>query len=286
MAKKQPTEENNVLSIAPLETGVAKFCILGMTPLVQNRMAEKARQELLYPRGGRLSSADKVARLKHNPIEEFRSAAHAPKDKEYPTRLIIPAGAFRKALAEAALDTPGAAKAQIMRLTWILAESGGTDIPVFGLPELFMSVVRMSDRNRTPDIRTRPILPRWACYLSVRYLKPQLTAATIGNLLARAGLLIGIGDGRHEKSGDFGMFELCAADDSRFLEIVNSGARAAQDAAFANPVPYDSETEEQLSWFKLECVRRERKAEEGKEERKKAPVSSNSRRHPLAGVEA
>src|SRR6516162_5054842 len=105
MTKKTPkTESDNTLRIDPLELGEAHFCILGSSPLIQNRMAEKARQQLLFPRGGKLSSSDKMANLKHNPLTEFRSAAHAPRDKEYDTRLVIPAGAFRKALINAALD--------------------------------------------------------------------------------------------------------------------------------------------------------------------------------------
>jgi hypothetical protein len=107
MAKKK-SDEQSTLNVLQLNLGIAQFCVLGQTALIQNRMAEKARMELLFPRGGCLSSADAAGKLKNDPIVEFRSAAYAPRDKNYQTRLIIPARAFGKALAEAALDTPGA----------------------------------------------------------------------------------------------------------------------------------------------------------------------------------
>jgi hypothetical protein len=259
MAKKPTTTKSNEpLVIAPLDTGDAHFCILGMSPLIQNRMPEKARQELLFPRGGKMSSSDKRHHLKHNPLEEFRSAAHTPRGKDYSTRLIIPAGSFKKSLINATTDTEGAAKTQIIRLTWILGADGGNDIPVYGVPELVMSVVRMSNQDHTPDIRTRAILPQWACYLSVRFVKPQLTGQTIANLLARAGLLIGIGDWRHEKTGDYGMFRITSADDPQFLEIVKNGGKEAQEAALEEPNMYDSDTEDLYDFFGQEFARRER----------------------------
>jgi hypothetical protein len=118
----------SVLRIEPLDLGVVEFCLLGLEPLIQNRMSEKARQQLLFPRGGRMSASDKKLSLKHDPETEFRNAAHAVGEREGATRLIIPAGAFAKALAEVALDTPGAAKTQIQRLTWVVAENN--QVPV------------------------------------------------------------------------------------------------------------------------------------------------------------
>jgi hypothetical protein len=284
--KSKKNETDNILNIAPLETGVAKFCLLGTTPMIQNRLAEKARMELLFPRGGRLSSSDKLANMKHDPVYEFRSAAYAPKDKAYATRLIIPARAFSKALAESALDTPGAKKTQITRLTWILAEHG-VNVPVYGIPYLFMAPVRMADMKKTPDIRTRAILPEWCCFLSVRYLVPQLTVQTIGNLLARAGLLIGIGDDRHEKGGNSGMFELVAENHPIFERLIKEAGRTAQDEALAKAEPYEQESEELLSWFQSEVIRRERdktKKDSEKEEKRKTriPAGRNDRnRNPL-----
>jgi hypothetical protein len=136
----------------------------------------------------------------------------------------------------------------------------------------------MADRARTPDICARCIIALWGVKLTIRYCKPQLSSVTIGNLLARAGLLIGVGDWRHEKGGgNYGMFELVAPQDPRFLEVLETGGRAAQDAALTDPVCYDRETEELLNWWRGELVARERTAERSKPATKVSAGSSNRR---------
>jgi hypothetical protein len=215
--------QQSTLQIAPLDTGIVELCILGSTPLIQNRMAEKAKQELLFPRGRRLTSAEKQTNLKHDPIKEFRGAAYAPPDKEYATRLIIPARAFSDALADAALDAPGATKAQIKRLTTILALDG-VNVPVYGIPQVYAAVVRVPDRNRTPDVRIRAILAKWAVPLQIRYIKPMLNANIVATLLAWAGVVVGLGDNRQQKGGSHGAFELVSPDDERFRYLIENCA--------------------------------------------------------------
>src|SRR5574343_117140 len=103
----------------------------------------------------------------------------------------------------AALMVPGTSKAEIGRSVFVHGET----IPVYGVPQLFMSVTRNSDINRTPDVRTRAILPQWAMRFKVRFLVPLLSQDAIANLIAAAGIVMGIGDWRPEKgSGDYGSF--------------------------------------------------------------------------------
>lgn len=247
MKKHADNTEINILAISQASVSLH---VLGATPLVYNRMAEKARRELLLPRG-RKSAADRAATLKHNPIEEYRASVYRYTGDQ-PTRLCFPAPAFKGALATAALDLPGARKTQIGRLTWV----AGTEVAIYGVPRLMMSVVRSADPNRTPDIRTRAVLPRWACKVTIHYVQPQLNAQSIANLLSAAGVLVGIGDFRQEKGkGSFGQFQIVDAADAEWAEIVKTGGREAQDRALDQPEPYDAETAEQLEWFGAEIVR-------------------------------
>lgn len=248
MAKpKKQEEEINVLRV---NEGSVEFCVLGTTPLILNRMSEKAKRELLLPR--KKTAADKAANLKHDPFAEFRASAYLAGGDQVPTRLLTVASAFKKALSSAALDIPGAAKAQIARLTWVQ----GDYLCVYGLPRLFMAVVRSADMNRTPDVRTRAIVPAWAARLTIAYATPMLREQAVANLLAAAGIMRGVGDWRPEKgAGSYGKFELVSEDDPRFLEVLRMG-REAQDEALAHPEPYDAESAEMLTWFTDEAERR------------------------------
>lgn len=245
-------EKQTEVTIIEIEQGRIDFCILGTSPLIMNRMSQKVLHELLAPKGKK-NAAEKASTMKHNPIEEFRASPYIMTDPKAPTLLAILPTAFKRAMGTAALDMPGANKTQIGRLVsveWAMQ-------PVYGRPFIFMAVTRSADMNKTPDVRTRAILPEWACKLSITFRKPIIREQSITNLLAAAGFQSGVGDWRQEKgSGSYGAFKIVPADDADFKRIVKTQARAAQEEALANPEPYDAETGEMLSWFDVEMKRR------------------------------
>lgn len=252
MATKK-SEINTEISIMEVQRGQMEFCVLGTSPLIMNRMSQKVRHELLAPKG-RKTAADKAQSLKHDPIREFRDSPYViAADMNAPTLLGVMATAFKKAMCTAALRTPGVNKTEIAQLVYVPGEL----LSVFGLPKVFMAVTRSADMNKTPDVRTRAILPEWACRLQVSFAKPALREQGIANLLAAAGFISGIGDWRQEKgSGSFGSFKLVSADDPDFVRITGQMGRSAQVEALANPTPYDDETSEMLAWFDVEIKRR------------------------------
>lgn len=243
------------ISVLEIATGQVTFAIVGTSPLIFNRMAAKAQRELLLPRG-RKTAADKAGNLKHQPLDEYRDSVHRNDDDTAPTRLMLPAPAFKGAMMTAALDLPGTRKTEIGRLTWL----EGYRVPLWGVPQLMMSVVKMADIAHTPDVRTRAIVAEWATTVTVRFVKPKLREQAIANLLAAGGVTCGVGDFRQEKGkGSFGQFRVAELTDPDFLRIVAAGGREAQDAALAEPACYDSESEELLSWFSAEVVKLEGK---------------------------
>jgi hypothetical protein len=245
-------EVSSEIAVMEVQVGEAECYLVGTTPIILHRMSQKARGQLLFP-PPKANAAEKQARLKHDPLREFRDAAHVIKDPDAGTLLAMPAAAFKGALSAAAIDLPGTKKAQIGRLTYVVGEM----IEVYGVPQILCSVVRSSDMNKTPDIRTRPIIPRWAARLVVRYIKPQLREQGVVNLLVAAGMYIGVGDWRTQKgSGTYGQFRICAPDDPLYLEIVKTGGRDAQKEAMDDPTPYDADTGELLAWFDVELKRR------------------------------
>lgn len=250
--KSNPTAPETITDILTVSTGQFDCCIVGTSPLILNRMSQKAARELLMPKG-RKTAIDKATSLKHVPLDEYRASAYVLKDEDSPTLLAHLATAFKGAIRSAALDMPGAKKSQIGRLTYIPGEFVG----IYGVPKLFMSIVRSADMNRTPDVRTRAIVPQWACRLRITFVQPLIRAQAVANLLAAAGITIGIGDWRSEKgSGNYGQFRIADKDDAEFKRIVKEGGRAAQAKALENPVCYDDETTELLSWFEEERAKR------------------------------
>lgn len=257
MAKKKELAESNEIVIEAVSTMEITVCILGATPFCHNRLSEKARHELFMP-SPKKNAAEKAMNLKHQPYDEYRASVYLDKDPKGPTRIIFPGGAFRKAISSAALDIPGSSKAQIGRLVRVVEYN----VPIFGVPKIDCDIVRQAGMNKTPDVRTRALMPEWACTLTVRFPFPLLKEAAIMNLLAAAGEFIGVGDGRSEKgsSKTYGCFRLVAASDADFRRIVKGQGRKAQQDALASPEPSNLETEELLSWFDNEVIRRNRGA--------------------------
>jgi hypothetical protein len=254
MAKK--ATESSEVYIAKVDRETADFCILGTAPLICNRMSQKARQELLLPKGKK-TAAEKAASLKHDPMQEFRASPYLDMNEDGPTRIQVLSSMFKKACMTAALDIPGARKAQIGRLLYVV----GDRVSVYGVPELMMSVTRSADMNKTPDVRTRAILRHWAARITVSFVAPIIKLNSVANLLAAGGITAGIGDWRVEKgSGSYGTFEIVADDDPRYLDVVNRGGADVQRAALESPEPYDDETSELLSWYAGEVARRGFKA--------------------------
>jgi hypothetical protein len=245
---------NLTVEIPEPRFGVLELGIVGLTPFICERMSEKAKRELLYP-SGRKTAADKAQNLKHDPVEEFRASAYTLADTSAPTLLAFVPAAFKKAMALAAIDVPGAAKAQTERLVWV----AGMRAPLWGPPRLLMSVTRAKDINKTPDIRTRAILPAWAMTVTVQFSEPVLTAQAVSNLLATAGHTVGVGGWRVEKgSGDYGQFRVCGTNDPELVSIMKSYGRTAQVKAMEEAIPYDEESAELFEWYVEEVKRRGR----------------------------
>lgn len=237
--------------VEPVRTETIALALIGSSPLILNRMSEKAKRELLYPKG-RKTTADKQASLKHLPLDEYRASMYVlPEGGD--ALLGVMASAVKGAMMTAALDLPGTRKAQIGRLVHVR----GDYAPVYGVPKLFMSVTRSAGMNQTPDIRTRAIVPRWAALVEITYVMPMLTPTAIANLLTAGGVTAGIGDWRPEKGkGAYGQFVVSDANDPTFIAIREGGGREAQQAAVDAPETYDEDSRQLLAWYTTEVLRR------------------------------
>lgn len=252
MSKKKQTVEVEILQ---LEKSHIRCCAMGTSPLILNAMSEKVKQGLILPPKKQQGKQRELS-LKHDPVEEFRGSVYQIDDDASPTALGFPASGLKKAIASAAVDIPGATKASMMRLCWVPGEL----LPLYGVPELHMAVVRCADINRTPDMRTRAILRNWAIIFDLEFIRPNLNEKSVGNLVQAAGMIIGIGDFRQEKGrGNYGLFSLVDADNKELVEVQRNGDRKAQLKALEQPNAYDRESEALWQWFEAEAVSRDLK---------------------------
>ena len=253
MAKKtEKTNASGILLVKKLTQGFVEFHIVGESPLLFRQMAAKARQSLLNPPPSTKGSTNKADKIKHDPIREFRDSMGTLPGG--PTLACLPATAFKGAIMSAAVEDVGSTKAQMGRLTNVEGEY----VPIWGKPMIHSDMVRLSGQNRTPDVRTWAIMPEWATKIMVRYVTPPLNGSAIGNLLANAGIFIGVGDGRPEKGKkSFGRFRIADKDDSDYKRITEQFGRQPQVEALSSPDYYTEETKELLSEFFADIANRE-----------------------------
>jgi hypothetical protein len=204
------------------------------------------------------NKAERETSLKHDPIAEYRNSVYRMRNPSE-TLLMFPGAGFKRALRNATADMPGATKAAIGRLTYVEEDQ----VPVYGTPELWSTDVRLQGMAKTPDIRTRAILPHWAAGpFTLTFQAPLLNETAVVKLLAAAGEIIGIGDDRPEKGyGSKGRFRL--VDKKEFSEYVKKiGGVKEQEQALAKPDYYDPETEDLVEWFLGEAQKRNLKPRE------------------------
>ena len=258
MAKQKATQEEKgtEIKIEALRRGAIKLRIIGVTPMFQNTMSAKAKQTLLA--GGKRKTSVERMEIKHKPIDEYRDSAD--KIATGPTALGLRVIAVKSSLCSAAIETAGLTKAGTQRLIYMPGEF----VPLYGIPQLRMDVVRNSDINKTPDVRTRAFLPKWGAEVEIQYIQPQLSATAVVTLLCNAGVLIGVGDFRQEKGkGAFGSFRVIGPGerDAEWDDLVKHHGRAEQVKALANPVYANDETADLMTFLEGEKARREDRAE-------------------------
>lgn len=244
-------EDSAEVTIVPLKRATVRLRIVGTTPLFQNRMPAKAKQQLLVG-GQKKSRADRV-QIKHDPLAEFRESAEILPCGQ--TALGLRVTAVKAAMATAALETKGLTKSSVQRLLFM----PGDLVSLYGVPKLRMDVVRSADINRTPDVRSRAFLPKWGAEIDIQFIVPQLSVQGVIALLCNAGVLVGVGDFRQERGkGAFGSFRVLGdgEDDDEWNELLAEHGRMAQLHALSKPEYANKDTEDLMSYFHSEVKRR------------------------------
>jgi hypothetical protein len=193
----EPKETERITIQAP-DIRTLVFRIVGTAPYVQNRFSNKGEIMATQQQG---STAKKGK--KRDP-KDFEALYENAKHKHADGWIGIPAPSFRAAMISACRLVGfhmSKAKLSLFVVADGLDEDGSPIVKIEGTPEMHTSHVR--NETGVIDIRARPMWREWACNLRVQYDADQFTDKDVANLLLRAGLQVGIGEGRPDSKKSF-----------------------------------------------------------------------------------
>lgn len=197
------TRKSQEVTIDPPNLKVAKFSLAGTTAYVQNKFSSRAREKIEATQTEGLKRTTRT-REPREFARDFKEATHFSTDGWYG----IPATSFRNALISACKLT-GLAMTRAKISIFILAD--GTDKDgtalvkiIKGTPKMFIAPAR--NANGRMDLRARPKWePGWKVDLQIQYDADQFKLDSVANLVARAGIQIGIGAGRPDSKDSNGV---------------------------------------------------------------------------------
>src|SRR5210317_125420 len=166
------------ITIMELNRVQMDFYLLGKTPFISHAVNSKVTDELLLP-SLKKSASQKASTLKHDFYPEFLNSLYYARDSDFPTEFYMKGVAVKRAMAAVATDMSGVARAQIGRLVSV----NDNEVPIYGIPTMFMTDVLIGGMNKTRDISIRALFPEWATKVTVEFTTPMLKEKAIANLL-------------------------------------------------------------------------------------------------------
>jgi hypothetical protein len=189
--------------ISPPRFQSAVIHLIGSSPYVQHKFSQKAIT--LMTERQRAGSVGKKDR-KRSPRDfeaDYKAAMHVSTEGWCG----IPAPAFRNAMISAC-RTAGFAMTRA-KLS-IFVEADGIDatdgmplLRIVGEPQPHQSYAR--NESGVADIRWRPMWEKWSVDLKVRWDADQFSSTDVLNLIARAGMQVGVGEGRPDSPNSNGL---------------------------------------------------------------------------------
>lgn len=196
--------EPQTITITPPNLPTLGLRIVGIAPYMQAKFSEKAKQAMMTKHEAGSVAKKGVKREPRNFDADFRAAQHRSSEGW--------AGIPAAALRNACIDACRMVGFQMTRAKMSLfVEPDGFDVgdgtPLVRLDADEPERTDMATRNATGvvDIRVRPMWRVWAADVRVTFDADQFTATDVTNLLARAGLQVGIGEGRPFSKSSAGM---------------------------------------------------------------------------------
>ena len=183
---------------------VGEFMLEGLSPLVQLKFPKKARIQLHETMVQGASAKGKKKREPRNFDEDFKQSAHISEEGWYG----VSAAAFRNSMISACriigFQMTRAKLAVFVLQDGIDSEDGTPLVKIIGKDPEYKEDP-MPNANGNIDLRVRSMWREWKIKLRVQYDADMFSVEDIANLLARAGLQVGIGEGRPGSKNSCGM---------------------------------------------------------------------------------
>lgn len=196
--------KKEVIEITPPNLMTVEFVIRGDSPYCQNKFSQKALAQMIATQAAG-STAKKGRKRDAKDFDScYRNAIHRTDEGWYG----IPAPAFRAALISACrmvgFMMTRAKLSLFCMADGVDCEDGTPLVRITkGEPHRIDSVVRNDDESA--DIRPRPIWDAgWEAVVRIRFDADQFTVSDVTNLMCRAGLQVGIGEGRPDSKTSAG----------------------------------------------------------------------------------
>lgn len=197
-------EKSQTVSIKPPNFGIATFQIEGIAPLVIHRFSAKTKNEMkLKMETGKAASSKKNREAKQTDdlFEEARYRSADGWDG-------FNASSIRAAMISACRLV--GFKMTLAKLS-VFVEADGVDAtePQIPLIRIDGKAIKQEDMARVetgqPYVTVRAAYHNWKARIRIRYDADQFTMTDVGNLIARVGLQVGIGEGRPDSKNSAGM---------------------------------------------------------------------------------
>jgi hypothetical protein len=199
------------LKLPSIEAHSACYALIGTGPMLVHAFGQKSFTEMLEKMVG--------CRQDGTPLDSERE----PKDLE---REFVDAHAFNErgeevipcrwikagmltAVAASRKQLNASAMRRAVRVTGFTSPILDPKGRKAATAELQHDVVRVGSwSNRTPDVRARPRYDEWMIEIVVKVIVDQVPMEHVAWALSAMGELVGLGDWRTEKNGEYGFFKI------------------------------------------------------------------------------
>ena len=189
-----------------------EITIRGTAPYVQNAFSKKAREMMREKQAAGSTAAKGKKREAKDFDAAFRDSQHRS-TQNWPG---IPASAIKNSLVDSCVVV-GYHKTKAKKAIFVEADgfdavegtpliklyNGNSKKLTAAVPKHVEHMVRLP--NGIADIRVRAMFDNWQSKVRIRFDADMFTPADIANLMLRAGMQVGIGEGRADSPGGCGM---------------------------------------------------------------------------------